>query len=195
LEEANALLCFKNADELKARITSMTSSFNPKGSKVITTSNYTRYVFTVNGACPVDMSDSERRFFLVPASAEKKGNTEFWNTVREKLFTNSAGRAVAHYLKGIDIAKFNVRKYPMTSYESEIINSKKSLEEIFVEQWDGQECTGTELFDRFKEFCAENHYIHSHNVLSFTKSNVVLKMKRDRIIKFRMLNGMTRYYK
>ena len=195
LEEANALLCYKNADELKARITSNTSSFNPKGQKVITTANYTRYVFTVNGACPVDVSDSERRFLIIPASSEKKGDMEFWSVLRERLYTASAGRAVAQYLKGIDLSGFNVRKYPSTSYEKEIMDSKKAIEELFVEEWSGEESSGTELFSAFKNFCIDKGFPTEHNIISFTKCNVVLKMKRDEIIKFRTLNGKTVYYK
>jgi len=195
LEEANREICYKNADELKARITSNTTSFNPKNQKVIVCPNYTRYVFTVNGACPVDMSDSERRFLLIPASAEKKGDSDFWIKMRDTLFTPEAGRAVAQYLKSIDLSDFNIRKYPQTTYQTEIINSKKTAEEMFVENWDGAELNSGELYQAYKEFCIEKEIPFSRNVISFTRSNNLQILKRDGAIKVRILHGVTVYTK
>lgn len=195
LEEANRSICYTNADELKARITSNVTSFNPKNLKVIVCPNYTRYVFTVNGACPVDMSDSERRFFLIPASAEKKGDADFWTMIREKLFTDKAGRAVAQYLTGIDISEFNVRKYPITIYQTEIIDSKKTVEEMFVEQWDGKDLSAEELYNAYKTFAIDKDFPYIFNRLAFARSNNLQTLKRDRVILVRKSEGVMVYYK
>jgi hypothetical protein len=195
LEEANRQICYKNADELKARITAFTTTFNPKNQKPITCANYTRYVFTTNGACPVELTDNERRFLLIPASTEYQGNADFWTMIREELFTDKAGRVIAEYLLDIDISDFNVRKYPKTIYQEDITDSKKTVEEMFVEQWDGKEMFPQDFYTAYTIFATEKQLPYIFSLYKLAKSENLQKLKRDGVIKVKKTSSNTIYYK
>ena len=163
LEEADALICKKNASNLKARITAKYSSFNPKGLNPFESANYSRNIFTTNKGNPFEMSDGERRFFILNANASRKGDFNFWKMVRERLFTPEAGRAVADMLLARDISKWNSFDMPISEYQKAVIETEKTSEQSFVDQWDGEELSASDFFLAYRSHCAENSLPHAMN--------------------------------
>lgn len=182
LEEASRKDCLENADELKSIITATTLTYNPKGSKMYSFPNYGRFIFTTNKSNPVDMSDGERRFVILPVSSEMKGNTEFWNTIYKELYNFEAGRSVAEYLLSIDISNFNPRILPVNEYQDAVVKSEKTDIDFFMDAWNGEELSSNDLYNSYKEFCITTNLQYSPNsislgrrLLSFIRSGVLLR--------------------
>jgi hypothetical protein len=74
-------------------------------------------------------------------------NATFFCAVRRELFTLEGGAAVGERLSQMDISDFNARfQAPVDSFQAEVLQSEKSSEELFIEQWDGVEKSSTELY-------------------------------------------------
>jgi hypothetical protein len=188
LEEANTKTCLENANVLKGRITAGSMSFNPKNSKTIVAENFCRVVMTTNGSCPVDMSDGERRFAVIPCSSEKKGDLDYWTKVRQTIRNNEYGRAVAKMLLERDINDFCIQKLPENNYQEIIVESRKSCEEQFLEQWNGESCGSDELYNQYMTYCRENTLPSIDNKLTFCKT--LVKFARTFLKVRRTNNGM-----
>jgi hypothetical protein len=120
------------------------------------------------------------------------GDRPFWDRVRRDLFTPEAGVAVGEMLASIDISGFNPRILPVSAFQNAIVEAEKTSEQLFVEQWDGQELTATEFFNRFIIFCTANNLPHCRN--SSTLGIRLLSLIRDRLlVKRRTATGM--YYR
>jgi len=188
LEEANRGICVRNADKLKSIITNTTEVFNPKCQKAISVRNYNRLVFTSNGACPVEMTDGERRFVISNCSPIKVGDREFWDRVRRVLFTPEAGIAIGKFLAGHDISNFNPRILPYSEFQSATVDAEKTSEEAFVEQWDGKPLAATEFFVAYRQFCVAEELPYCRTAQSL--GHKLLKLIRDgAIIKRRTSSG------
>jgi len=180
LEEANRGICLRNADKLKSLITNQTEVFNPKCQKAIVFPNYNRFVFTTNGACPVEMSNGERRFVIASCSPSKVGDVDWWTKVRKELFTPAAGAAVGNFLSTYDITGFNPRVLPQCEMQTAIVEAEQTSEEAFILQWDGQPATATELFVAYRQFCVSEERPHAQNTQSFGIR--LLPLLRDHIV-------------
>ena len=156
LEEADSKVCLDNKNLLKGRITSNNDSFNPKGSKAITTDNLARVAMTTNGTCPVDLSDRERRFVVMKASPEKKGDDEFWKMIRKELFNEEAGRVIADWLLSRDISNLSFNNLPANEYQEAVIESRMTSEQLFIDAWDGEELKVSDLFNKYLDYCKDN---------------------------------------
>ena len=186
LEEANRGYCLRNADKLKSLITNTTEVFNPKCQKAICSPNYNRFVFTNNPACPVEMSDGERRFVVVQCSPARVGDRPFWDAVRRDLFTPEAGVAVGKFLASIDISGFNPRTLPASAFQTAVVDAEKTSEQAFVEQWNGQELSATEFFNSYNLFCLTNSLPHCKNsqslgirLLSLIRDGLLVKKRSN----------------
>lgn len=193
LEEADPLICKKNASNLKARITANYSSFNPKGLNPFEAANYGRNFYTTNMGNPFEMSGGERRFFILNAKSNRKGDFEYWGNIRKKLFTPSAGRAIADMLLARDISNWNPFDMPISDYQRAVVESEKNAEQDFVDNWDGAEASVGDLFLLYKAHCAEQSLPPAHNAISFGKR--LLPLLRDGVITKKKTNATYVYTK
>jgi hypothetical protein len=180
LEEADPVICRRNASNLKARITAKYSSFNPKGLNPFEAANYGRNIYTTNTGNPFEMSGGERRFFILNADSTRKSDYDFWTNVRSKLFTPEAGRAVAEMLLARDITNWKPFDMPISEYQKAVVETEKTSEQSFIDEWDGEFLSSSELFNQYKIHCVENSLPYAQNVLSFGKR--LLSLIRDGII-------------
>jgi len=180
LEEADPVICKKNASNLKARITANYSSFNPKGLNPFEAANYGRNFYTTNKGNPFEMTDGERRFFILNAKANRKADFDYWGNIRKKLFTPSAGRAIAEMLLARDISKWNSFDMPISEYQRAVVESEKNSEQDFIDNWDGEEATVGDLFFLYKTHCNERSLPSAQNAMSFGKR--LLPLLRDGVI-------------
>jgi phage/plasmid-associated DNA primase len=193
LEETSKKDCFENSSELKASITAVQVTANPKGIKEITADNFARFIFTTNKANPVDMSDEERRFVLLKCSACRKGDHAFWKKVREVLFNPSAGAEVAHYLLKRDISDFQVRKLPENQYQHSIVKSEETSEQKFIAQWDGEKTNADTLYDLYKDYCLTKSIPYANNASWFGRN--LQSLVRDCVINHISSSGVSYYEK
>jgi len=188
LEEAESKICLENASVLKSRITGNYNTFNPKNSKTVKAENFCRVVMTTNGTCPVDMSSGERRFVVIPCSIAKKGDNKYWSDLRAEMFNDKYGGKVAAFLLNHDITNFVVQKLPENVYQEAVIDSRKSSEERFMEAWVGAECSASQLFTQYKDFCIENKLEYNRSNTAFSKA--ILKFARSVLLIKRSSKGM-----
>jgi len=167
LEEANRFQCLHNADELKTFITGRECSVNPKGAKFMKANNYARYIFTSNSGNPLDLEGGERRFVLSPVSGEMVGNHDFWRQVNKELFTAEAGRLVAAELMAVDLNDFNPRQLPENDYQDGVVEESASVEQRFLDAWDGEPVLSAGLFNLYETFCIQNRLTGADNARAF----------------------------
>jgi len=177
VEEANKETFRKNADKFKTLVTSKTEIFNGKNQKPVTAANYNRFVLTSNSGCPVEMSDGEQRFVVVSCSPKHKGDHTFWADIRSTLFNRAAGVAVGRWLASLDIKDFNFRIIPVDEFQSAIVDSVKTSEEFFIEDWNGEETSMNDLFNQYRTFCGEKNLPYAQNTISFGRR--LLPLLRD----------------
>lgn len=177
LEEADRTICLKNSSVLKGMITADQVVVNPKNKQSFQASNYCRFVLTTNKGNPVEFSDGERRYVLFASSGEKKGNIDYWTAVRNVLFTDMGGKIVAEYLLQRDITMFSPQRLPPNTYQEAVIESEISIEERFIDNWDGEDTDVKDLFRQCNLFCRENSYPQFENLLSFGRR--LLPLVRD----------------
>jgi hypothetical protein len=167
LEEACGYLNKKHESGLKARITSESSEFNPKGQKEISVANYTRYFMTTNDRNPVATDDEERRFAIVSCSSALIGNMDYWRDIRATLFTKEGGRAVGDYLAALPCGLWP-RKLFISDVAAAMADAQQTSERKFFDAWDGEETSASELFRKYLDFCRENELTAARSSKGFS---------------------------
>ena len=191
VEEADRKVFLQNSSKFKSLITADDEMYNEKGKKAISVTNYNRYILTLNpGAPPVELSDGEQRFIIASCSSAKKHNLPYWTEVRRILFNKEAGRAVGLWLSTLDINGFNFRIVPEDEFQAILVESEKTSEELFVEQWDGEEIKATSFFIAYQNYCIDNKLPHCQNIKSLGMA--LLKMIRNgKLLKKRTEDGFS----
>lgn len=169
LEEASGALNRQHIGEMKARITSCDLTINPKCAKPITSKNYNRFLMTSNEARPVKVEDNERRFVVMACSPEWVGKHDEWTKLRKVLFTKEGASTIGQALLKVDLSDFNPSVLPVNEYMNEIIDTEKTPEQRFLENWNGQPKLSSELYTLYKHYCIENDlpYVKSSQSLGF----------------------------
>lgn len=194
VEEADRRVFLQNSSKFKSLITADSERYNDKGKKAVVVANYNRFVLTLNpGAAPVELSDGEQRFLIATISNARKHDIPFWTEVRRVLFNKEAGHAVGHWLSTIDLSGFEFRTPPADEYQAMLVDAERTSEELFVEQWSGEEVGGVEFFTTYRNYCVQNELPHCQNVKSL--GIALLKLIRNgRVVKKRTEVGF-RYSK
>ena len=156
LEEVNGTINRKFSDMLKAMITSVTCTINPKRMNKYTTNAFPHIVMTTNNAVPVKVEPGDRRFCVSYTSSDFKGNTEFWNDTYRLLELPDAGFIVYHYLKSIDLTGFNSSEFPRTEYHNQLSESETPSEVAFITASDPfEKLSATALHRLYIQWCQE----------------------------------------
>jgi hypothetical protein len=193
VEEADRAICMKNSSALKGMITASKMMVNPKNKQPFQTTNFCRYVLTTNKGNPVEFSEGERRYVLLASSGEKKGDLPYWLSIRATLFTAIGGKQVADYLLARDLSQFVPQRLPANDYQDAVVESEVSIEERFLDDWDGEECSNKELFRLANRFCSQINYPVYDNCISFGRR--LLAPIRDGKLLKRMSHGCVMYRK
>ena len=142
-----------NGEIFKSSLTSPILNFNPKNKQPYNLKNTMRVIGTSNNPNPVDVSQKERRYVISVVSPEKLGDSEYWCNVRRELFTPTGGLAVAQMLLAHDISEFNPRILPENDYLNKLQEDSVDAVQKFIEQIEGGEYTGSELYQMYKDYC------------------------------------------
>jgi phage/plasmid-associated DNA primase len=193
LEEANRYACLKNQDVLKSFVTSEQLTVNEKHKASFTCPNYSHIFFTTNKENPVAFTEQERRFLLVACSDEKFQDKPYWIDLYETFFCPEAGKAVGEYLMARPLEGFNPRIYPVSDYQEAIIEAERSVEERFVEQWDGHKVNSAVFYQQYRDWCAEQSCQSITSSIVFGRA--MGKPHRDGLLDRTKTGGLTYYWK
>lgn len=133
MEEGNFETNKSNQDNLKSLITCELKTYEEKGKPLMTLRSFTRTVMTTNNPVPVVLSDTARRFMMLKASAERRGDKQFWTKVHEILKQPETASAYFDYLSKRDISKFNPRDFPESEYKNEVITALRPHSAVFFQ--------------------------------------------------------------
>jgi hypothetical protein len=187
IDEAGGLANFTNADSLKTRATEPTLSINPKGVQAFTINNFCDYDMTTNNHNVVKLTDeSTRRYFQVETTTYYQGNIEFFNDYIINIESNPI--AIRQIYKGlmefdwravVPSENFQDARYkPMTSITAEVKEQNRDKIIVFLESYirtllianyskDTSKISNTELFNKYKNWCASISYKEEMNAISF----------------------------
>jgi hypothetical protein len=195
LQEADAKACAENAHTLKSLITGATMNINPKLKKEYTIANYGRYIFTTNEGNPINLEGDDRRYVLYDCSMEKSKDKAFWVDVYATLLHEDAGRILYTYFMGIDLSGFDIRTFPISEYQKGVQDDWKTIEEMFIADWDGDEGSATDIYARYRSFCLRLKIREDTICNKNTFCKRLSSFCRDGKILRRLLHGATLYSK
>lgn len=159
-EEAQYLVNKQNGETLKSLITTDKQAFQDKGAKTITLDCFFNFVMTTNQEVPVPIEQTNRRYVLVRASSEKRGDHAYWKRVHTELAKPETKSAYMDYLLKKDISNFNPVEFPETEYYQEV---KQSFAPYHA-KW-------------FQEFVCRQGEEGENVEYSFTASDLLRQMK------------------
>ena len=187
IDEAGGLSNFTNADSLKTRATEPTLSINPKGVQAFTITNYCDYDMTTNNHNVVKLDDnSTRRYFQVETTIHYQGNIDFFNDYIINIECNPI--AIRQIYKGlmafdwravVPSENFQDARYkPATTITAEVKEQNRDKIIVFLESYirtllianypnDTCKISNTELFNKYKNWCASISYKEDMNAISF----------------------------
>ena len=138
IEEANLSMMTKAEEEkFKSIITAPKHTFENKGKDVGDSKpSYSRFIATTNNAVPVHITDDERRFCLIQSSHERRGDHEYWTSVRAWWDKKESKEAVMWLLMNRDLTGFNPRRdYPKTNYYYEVLSAFIPHHAAYLQRW------------------------------------------------------------
>jgi hypothetical protein len=100
--------------------------------------------------------------------------------VRKTMFNPQAGRVIGQFLEKVDLTAFNVRELPPNEYQDAVIETEVRAEQRFIEWWDGNEVSGSQLFVEFRNYCRDHELLGADNNIAFGRS--LLRMIGEGII-------------
>jgi hypothetical protein len=159
-------------DKLKGMITGSHENYTRKGVDTFQLDDYRNFVMTTNAEVPVPVSDTDRRFMLIRASSEKRGNVEFWNEMHKALSSTEVQAAYHHYLLNKDITGFSPQndrvitefyketKAAQTPYHARFLkdlieSTQETRESLSIPYDEPIEIRGRALHGKAKDFVGE----------------------------------------
>lgn len=175
LEEAGATNK-KMADQLKALITSEIILIRPCGVSAYAIPNVALNIMSTNREAPIKFETSDRRFFIINCISRVFANEDelrkYWSEVYAVIKTDAFIKTIGEYLESIDLTGFNTRYIPETEYKNALMESVKTSEVCFLEQWvssDDGDDIGT-LYNKYKGYCVAEGLSYKMTSNSFAQA-------------------------
>jgi hypothetical protein len=140
----------------------------------------------------VKCEKTDRRYVVIPSGNWLVGKNEFWKRCASLLESDEAGKVIGDLLMGLDISGFNPTEIVESDYKKHLMESSKSVEERFVDLWDGVEITSKELYGKYKVFCEEQE-AEAKTPVGFGMK--LLPFVRDCVIRRKESHSITYYMK
>lgn len=174
-----------NDSYFKTSFTSSTISVNPKNGCPYDVKNFSRILGTTNHANALNTEQRERRYVFCVVSAVRMGDHAYWKALRDVLFCPSGALAIAQMLEQYNITQFNPRVLPENSYLTQLQEDTADPVQLFMEQTEAGEYTGTDLYNQYRLFCTTEGFQPYTNTkfstqLSFLGENGTLTRKIER---------------
>ena len=115
-------------------ITEPTENVREKYLKALVVKSFVRLQFLSNNNIVVKLEDGDRRFVIIEASAERKGDTTYWDMIREWSNDDFNIRKLFDFLSKRDISKVKWEKErPITEAYTETMDACKCIELKFLD--------------------------------------------------------------
>jgi hypothetical protein len=135
LEEMNYEVMIRNDDKLKGWVTTHSKSYEEKGvTKSPPIQSFLRLMGSTNEACPLKLTKSFRRYFLVNPFQGNAGNTGYWEGMYKELKKPEVLQAFYDHLLSIDIENWNPRTKCETNALKEARQSQAPPHARFFQQ-------------------------------------------------------------
>jgi len=197
-DEPKEKTCREFEDDLKAMITGVTQSFNPKNKSSIIAPNYNRIIFTTNYGCPIKIEENDRRIALFDVSIKKMGDIPFWKNLYKILNNAYAGKVIGEYLASVDISNYEPTKlFPSELKEMATENNTHPIirflkaDHIDWTTW----IRSSQLCDIYKKWCDKNNAGLYKDVNCVSFGRLLMKPVRDGLIIRKMRDGSSIYSK
>ena len=195
----------------KGLITDATLNINKKSIGQYTINSYHRFIATTNNDDSIPTQKGDRRNLVIRCSDEKKGDTEYFNTMYKYLDDINVIRTLYDYFKNIpNMDKFNKIPMPKTEYQEDMKASNRSPIEMWLEDFTrehGNEVDvikkGDEVFTLFKSWVSLHNMSYEVNSIKFmvrlknlnidgitTKSTKICNLKVFNIAKMKVHFGI-----
>jgi hypothetical protein len=188
---------------IKDLITSTSFSYEEKNQTPFVAENYTRFVLTSNSWRPVSTHDGKRRYLILQASDEHKGNRDYWRDLYDAMRSPAGIGGLMRFLDERDLWDFDPAAVPKLSdhhREAEVQVEVESntllafMDELLVNNTDGEwihdamgqggiyspgRYTTSALYDQYERWASRNSYRDRFaNSISFgTALNKLLGVK------------------
>ena len=164
INEANGSDNFSANDLIKDMITSDTFVCNSKNIHSYSIECYARFIFTTNNDNCMKMESGSRRFWVIDASSELKGNTEYFKDISSVIADPHSRFELYQNLLSRDISNRDwINDRPLTESFSDMVSQNLAYEHHFVKELVLSSPPETviniqldELFGRFKEWLDVN---------------------------------------
>jgi thiol-disulfide isomerase/thioredoxin len=164
LDELNKKDTIDSMGKIKSLITEPTITINTNGVVQYDIQSYHRFIITTNIRDPIPSEKGDRRMWIISASDELKGNTQYFNKFNELLTNEDVLRTVFDYFNEIpDLKTFGSAKFPMTEYQQNIQECNKTPVELWLEHYVSEHYNETEIellgsevfrnFDNYRQSC------------------------------------------
>lgn len=125
---------FANNSRIKDMITEPTENVREKYLKALVVKSFVRLQFLSNNNIVVKLEDGDRRFVIIEASAEKKGDTIYWEMINSWMNDDFNIRKLFDFLSKRDISKVKWEKErPITEAYTETMDACKCIELKFLD--------------------------------------------------------------
>jgi hypothetical protein len=151
---------------IKALITDKKMPINAKGKDQYDINSYHRFITNTNNADPNKTHKGDRRWVIIRCSDEKKGDTEYFTRLAERINRPETMRDIYWFLTTkIDLSKWDYRQLPRTEYHEILIEGNRPPLECFLEHFTIQhqhqesvEYLGTQMLDQFRQWKQDTGY-------------------------------------
>jgi hypothetical protein len=183
----------KFADILKAIITEVHRSIEPKGRDSYIIQCYLRLILTSNNDFPY--RDPGRRLLALKVSSKKKGDLVYFNKLSNDIDNKTIQELFFNYMASRDISKWSFRTIPQTQMKTDLTfesfdNSIHYLiEHMNKSELETQILSAKFIYSEYKTYCDDNGFkaIHSRK---FYKDIESMNITKKRIMK----DGTRDYY-
>lgn len=125
---------FANNSKIKDMITEPTENVREKYLKSIVVKSFVRLQFLSNNNIVVKLEDGDRRFVILEASAQRKGDTEYWSNINQWMNDDFNIRKLFDFLSKRDISNVKWEKdRPITEAYNETMDACKCIELKFLD--------------------------------------------------------------
>ena len=157
-------------------ITDATLVINEKGKNQYTIDSFHRFIGSTNSDAPIYDKAGGRRFLLIQCSDEKKGNLEYFKTLRRYTEDPEVQRTFYDYIMKYE-CKPNIgeKDIPETEFHNQVREASRDTIELFIEdlimnnfnEVSFKKST-VELWDEYRVFCDDSRLDSKISKQSFT---------------------------
>ncbi len=123
-------------EQFKGLVTDNNLTINPKGTKAFKATSYHRVMVPTNKPDPLNVSEDERRNFMIRVSDSLRGNKEYFDQLYKFLNDEGTIKAMYDYFMNIpDLDNFHMIDTPITEHQQELAKLDVSPIEQFVKDF------------------------------------------------------------